>query len=297
MTSIVLELQREAMSTHVDNVALLRKAFFVARKLNVKEFEEWISLELKGYKKNASIPEYREVFGITQWLNPYRGGWYPVIIQNEEVAKIATIQKLGHQLSEIQSLVTGNHTSLSIVLPQAIQKILSTTTGEVTEYRLIIPTYQLEKIQDSVRTIIFDWALKLEEDGIMGNDLSFSEQEKKEAIKHNYSINNFYGNATEIQIQQNVSNSTQTISTPIDTAKISEFISKLKENLTEIGLSTSQQNSINLEVEKIEKEIESVQPTTSKLQKSIGSIKTTLEGAGGNLIASGFLYMIDKLPF
>lgn len=296
MESIVLELQKEAMKANTNTVTLLRKALFVARKLKVKQFEEWITFELNGYKLENSIPEYREVIGKVQWFNPYRG-WCPLIIQNEDIAKIVTSQKIGQQISEIQALIQGDHNNLVILLPQGVQNLLFKSTGTTTEYQLSFSKSQLEKIKDTVKNIIFDWALKLEEDGIMGSGLSFNEKEKQEAIKHNYSINHFHGNASGIQIQQDISNSTQSINAPLDTTQISDFIVKLKESLTETGLSTAQQNVIETEIETIENEINSVQPVATNLQKSINSIKTTLEGAGGNLIASGLLYMIDKIPF
>lgn len=295
MGSIVLELQREAMSTTTNTTDLLRKALFVARKLKVKKFEEWISLELNGYKMEASIPDYREVIGKVQWLNPYRG-WCPLIIQNEEVAKIVSSRKIGQQISEIQSLMNGDHTSLVLLLPQGLQNILSTNTGHVTEYQLSISKSQLEKIQDTVKNIIFEWALKLEEDGIMGEDLSFSEKEKNEATKHNYNFNHFYGDASKIQIQQDVANSNQTISTDaVDIEKISKFIIKLNDNLIQVGLSKTQQDLVESEIKTIIKEIETAEPASSNLKKSLDRIKNVLEGASGSLVASGLLYMIEKL--
>lgn len=295
MDSIVLELQREAMSNTINTTDLLRKALFVARKLKVKKFEDWISLELNGYKMESSIPDYREVIGKVQWFNPYRG-WCPLIIQNEEVAKVVSSRKIGQQISEIQSLMNGDHTSLVLLLPQGLQNVLSTNTGHVTEYQLSISKSQLEKIQDTVKNIIFEWALRLEEDGILGEDLSFSEKEKNEATKHNYNFNNFYGDASNIQIQQDVAKSNQTIATDtVDIEKISEFITKLNDNLIQVGLSKNQKDLVESEIKTIIKEIETAKPTSSNLKKSLDCIKTVLEGTGGSLVASGLIYMIEKL--
>lgn len=47
--AIVIELQQEALSKDTDLLSLLRKAYLVARKLKLKEFEEWINHELNGY--------------------------------------------------------------------------------------------------------------------------------------------------------------------------------------------------------------------------------------------------------
>lgn len=58
MSAIVLELQQDALNPSVSALNLLRKALVVATKLNIEEFQQWIELELNGYK-GAPIPEYR----------------------------------------------------------------------------------------------------------------------------------------------------------------------------------------------------------------------------------------------
>ena len=45
MYGIVLELQKEAMDSNADIESLLRKAYVIARKLKLLEFEEWIQCE------------------------------------------------------------------------------------------------------------------------------------------------------------------------------------------------------------------------------------------------------------
>ena len=63
MEKIVIQLQEEALSNETDILSLMRKAYFIARKLNLKEFEEWISNEQNGYPTNSRVPDYRNVFG------------------------------------------------------------------------------------------------------------------------------------------------------------------------------------------------------------------------------------------
>jgi hypothetical protein len=41
---------------------------------------------------------------------------------------------------------------------------------------------QLAGIVDTVRTIIVEWSLKLEAEGILGAGMTFSESEKKKAV-------------------------------------------------------------------------------------------------------------------
>ena len=55
MSGIVLELQREALDETVSTESLLRKAYLVAKKLKLEEFEDWLSQEQNGYV--GQIPE------------------------------------------------------------------------------------------------------------------------------------------------------------------------------------------------------------------------------------------------
>ena len=61
MDPIVINIQKQILSKSTTDV--LRQAYIIARKLKTKDFEIWISNELNGYKEDASIPEYRNIFG------------------------------------------------------------------------------------------------------------------------------------------------------------------------------------------------------------------------------------------
>ena len=69
MGGIVIELQREALDEKISIESLIRKAYLVAKKLKLKEFEEWLNQEQNGYKKE--IPEYRNITGEIKAWNPY----------------------------------------------------------------------------------------------------------------------------------------------------------------------------------------------------------------------------------
>ncbi|MBI0576761.1 hypothetical protein IEC97_05275 [Neobacillus cucumis] len=297
MNSIVIELQREAMDSSSNVSDLLRKSLVVARKLKIKEFEEWTKQELNGYKGNRDeIPQYREFIGKVQWFNPYRG-WCPVIIQDVEIANIITKSKSGQPISELESLINSDHENLVILLPQGQQNLLSDYFNETTEFQLAIAKPQVKRVPDTVRNIILEWSLKLEEDGIMGEGLSFSDKEKQEASKQNYTVNNFYGNANGVQIQQNSPNSTQTMTNGMDISQVSDFIKQLTENLHQAGLPEEQQAVVKSEVETISAELVSAQPQPTVIQKSLQSIRTMIEGAGVNVITAGLTSMIDKIHF
>ena len=73
MSSLVQDLQREALNSSVPVSDLLRKASIVARKLHIRDFEGWIMLELKGYSEQDEVPGYRIISGQMRVWNPYRG--------------------------------------------------------------------------------------------------------------------------------------------------------------------------------------------------------------------------------
>jgi AbiTii-like protein len=50
----------------------------------------------------------------------------------------------------------------------------------------IAPPTALVGILETVRMVILNWTLKLEEDGILGEGLSFSSSEKQTASEHTY---------------------------------------------------------------------------------------------------------------
>lgn len=81
MSKIVLELQEEALKSNSDVISLLRKAYLVAKKLKLKDFESWIDNELNGYKDD-NVPIYRGLKGNLKGWNPFHG-WLPVIMPPE----------------------------------------------------------------------------------------------------------------------------------------------------------------------------------------------------------------------
>jgi hypothetical protein len=293
MGSIVEELQREAMSSTSNISDMLRKSLVVAKKLKIKDFENWVNQELNGYKvTNNALPEYREIIGNLQWFNPVRG-WCPAIIPDEEILDMVRKIKTSQPITELEDLVNSDHEYLAVQLPQGQQNLLAQLFNEPTQFQLSFGKSQAQRMIDTVRNIVLEWALKLEEDGIMGEGLSFSKEEKQEASKHDYTV--VIGNASGVQIQQQTQHSTQTMINEMDLGKVSTFISTLKENLNQIGLQEEAQKVVEYEVTTISKELESDKPKSSKIKQSLQSIRTSLEGAAGNLTASGLLYLLGQL--
>ena len=72
------------------------------------------------------------------------------------------------------------HPQVQIILRQMFQ--LDTV------YRLEIHISQVTKISESVKNIILSWSLRLEKDGILGEGMTFSTQEKTIASQKDYTV-------------------------------------------------------------------------------------------------------------
>jgi hypothetical protein len=84
VSSVIVELQRDALDKNVSVSELLRKALVVARKLKLSELQKWIENELNGYKDET--PDYRVAFGQIRGWNPYNG-WVPLIFEDHKEAE------------------------------------------------------------------------------------------------------------------------------------------------------------------------------------------------------------------
>ena len=151
------------------------------------------------------------------------------------------------------------------------------------------------RIVDAVRTIILNWSLKLEEDGILGDGLSFTSSEREAASKISYNINNFYGAVNGLQIQQDVSDSVQ-VSTfnQIDLEGLKGFLTAIQTKLNELQLTPESKQEIGADVETLRAQAESPKPKQSIIRESLSSIKRVLEGAGGG-VAAQLILQIAKL--
>lgn len=293
MSSLVLELQRESYDSKVSITALLRKAYVVAKKLKVKEFQQWLDLELNGYNgKNVVVPDYRKVTGVIKAWNPYHG-WIPVLINDSSMYKLLSSRTINQAIAELESVLHEESVNLAIMFPPEVEIELSKMGEFQTQYQLFINNSQIEKIIEAVRNIVLNWALKLEEDGIIGEGMSFSEKEKAVASEGNYTINHFHGNMNNTQLQQNTNNSTQSmVNETIDISKVLELVKLLEENINEIELSQVKKSEIDAELKTINSQILSQKPKHRIIKESFSTIRNILEGATGSILASGLLYKL-----
>ncbi|MHB9134668.1 MAG: AbiTii domain-containing protein [Armatimonadota bacterium] len=205
MSKLILELQQDAMENNSTVSELLRKALVVAKKLRIADFEIWVSHELNGYPTNTEIPEYREVVGSIKAWNPYHG-WVPIIIEDSNVAELCSRRMIRQAVGSLEALLSGHESgSLQVPFSHDIEADLMRSMNIPLQPSLHVGSSQVNGILHSVRNTVLNWALDLESKGILGEDMSFTQEEKQAAREmQTVNIKNFQG------VLGNVQNSTVT---------------------------------------------------------------------------------------
>ncbi|MBD1934161.1 MULTISPECIES: hypothetical protein [Cyanophyceae] len=204
MESLIVELQRDATEPSVSVLNLLRKALVVARKLRIQEFKKWIELELNGYYDWEKVPQYRFISGSLKAWNPCRG-WIPVVAtgaKDLELLEIISNAAIGQPISELQGLVTSTESRrrLHIAISGEMQSYLMRSANAKFEVVIHTDSSQVYGILEAVKDIVLNWSLQLEEDGIIGEGMTFSKKEKEVATSITYNIESFINqNSQHIQ--------------------------------------------------------------------------------------------------
>lgn len=200
---IIIQIQEMASDESVNVETLLRKAYVVAHKLHLNDFEEWIQWEQNGYPNSEKIPNYRVVKGRIKSFNPYYG--WQLIVFPANIDETINSMNLAFPISSISDAYLNNRGSIRFTVGEEIITFLNDhTSGPPTNYCLEMSPTELKRVISTVCNKILEWTLILEDKGIIGRGLSFSDKEKEIAQQStiiNYT-NNFFSTVTSSQIQQ-----------------------------------------------------------------------------------------------
>ena len=193
MSSIVLELQGDVMSPDCNILNLLRKAHLIATKLNLEEFDKWVLCELNGYTNKDSVPEYRYISGSLKEHIAYIG-WQD--IDDKQIEELYDKIAIRDSLSR---LIQINEKSFLVKFDTSINsKIDSLRKTTETKYSLCCKVSQIGLIIESVKNTILDWTLRLEKEGILGEEMQFNSEEKESAKQIPQTVNNYFGHTSII---------------------------------------------------------------------------------------------------
>lgn len=287
MAGIVIELQQEVLKQDCDIVNVLRRAHVIATKLQLTEFDSWITHELNGYPNQEVCPEYRKIKGVLKAFNPYQG-WIPAMISDIEMETDVCERKMANSISEIVSLCQEENDLLSEFTgaqTEILNKIFRTTFPM--KYALFIPRTSVMDIIEKVKNTILEWTLKLEEKGIIGDNMTFTEKEKNTATSIPQTINNYYGDTKIVNSSGDnttvVAGDNNNVSFSYEKAsKIIEEIEKSinNENLNQDDLETAKDILVDIRNKIDQKKKPSI------IKVTLSGLKDFLIGAGANVAAA-----------
>jgi hypothetical protein len=232
-STLVHELQSLASSNSTDLTELLRKTLMVASKLSLDDLKQWATHELQGYPDVNSLPEYRFVHAELKARNPFHG-LVPVLIDNfdymqklcnvpimQSVSGLADLLKNPRQKGNALT-IPFSHVDLEFLLRMQDSRAPLEPVRTVGEN-------QVAAILDTVRTKILNWSLELEREGILGQGMTFSKEEKTKASS-SITIENFQG------VFGNIENST--VTQKLEMTVTSGDFDSLSRCLSSLGLTT-----------------------------------------------------------
>lgn len=292
MSGLVSELQRACLDSSVRTAELLEKAYVVARKLGIKEFEDWLSKEINGYKNDDEIPEYRFVSGQVKVWNPFHG-WIPVIAEDPKFQEAINRRPTSQPIGQLENAVIRSHSGNNLTMtftPEQEQLILG-TDSLFANPRLHLSPGVVQGIVDKVRHIVLTWCLDLEAKGIVGDGMTFSETEKKAAESVQNIQVHYHGAVSQSQVATH--RSSQFVNGSVNPSEMRTFVKELRENIEKLKLSADHQAQVLADLSSIESQLSAPKPSAGIIGEAIKSIRNIAEGMIGSLIANGAL---SKIP-
>ncbi|MFS8931745.1 hypothetical protein [Cupriavidus taiwanensis] len=295
MSGLVLELQRDAADPSLSVANLLRKALVVSRKLQVKDIDEWIQKELSGYGEEGEAPEYRTIKGQPMVWNPVQGRHMPLEFRSTEMAKVVSERICGQSISELEELLSdrGNATTYLMPYSEKTRRMLMDSMQRFPlEPTLVVQRTSILRIVESVRNAILDWALTLESEKVVGEGMTFTQEEQARArgadIVHQTIQNQVVIHSmVNSQLQQGSTHSQQTFTnSATPTEALIALVESIRDLLQLADWPAQTAASLEADLSTIEAQAKAPEPKPVILQESLRSVRSILENAAGSVLGT-----------
>ena len=144
---------------------LLINSMSLAKILNFKDIENWLYLELNGYRNNHELPDYRKIPADLKVFNPYMG-WEPLNIYDQNLANNLKFYSIDLSLPKIMNLLKNNSESIEFLFCQEIENTLCNFINyDFADFKVacIFDSSDFKKIINFVINNIIDFTNELKE--------------------------------------------------------------------------------------------------------------------------------------
>ena len=196
------------------------------------------------------------------------------------------------ELMQLAQSTTGIYSHFPANIEHTLMQMMREANGVTMRPALRFSTVQVQGVIEKVRSRVLEWALDLEAKGVLGEGMTFTQQEKQTVQQH-YHFGDVSG--SQIQIGSNSSNQTQT-QTGGDTAALSALIELLRDAIQQRRIEAVVRDELQAELATLQAQAASPKPKWAIIKATAGSIKSVLEnGTGGVLAAQALPYLTALL--
>jgi hypothetical protein len=294
MSSLILQIQSEAMDGSTSVASLLRKVRAAAVKLDLADELQWINWELDGYTNVDAddLPPYRRLMGELKVKNPFHG-LQPIHFSDPKIAEIVCAAPCRQSVAELESLLAAGPGSLQVQLSQEHINLLLDMMPVQLEPILKLERTAVIRVIDAVRNLVLNWSLEMEKAGVLGDGMMFNMQEKQKAhpAGQQFIIHNV-GVLGDISGQATVTNN-QNSSVSLDLGEVRDVVAQLNNLMTFLPVTIKE--SLIPVLDELGSRLQERTPATGRIRHLLQSAKTICEGATGNIIASGAIAILAPL--
>ena len=294
---LILQVQQAAVDSNASLGDALLKAKVVCAKLDLVEFGEWVELETSGYPdvEFTDMPEYRKIRGTPQAHNPYHG-WQDIAFADQETFDMLSICPISTAVTTLETQVAGANPDGCFEFQYSIyqQNFIREATGHRWSVRLKIDVGSTKGILDRVRLILTDWTIRLEKEGVLGDSMQFTGDDKETSARATETvINNFHmRNVGAFVHSANHSTVTGEAHESLDMSQVSNLISQI-EAQTQF-LPADIQAEIAPHIEEVKQELSGTKDQ-KRIRQSLKVVGDICMKIGTSVAASGITHAIAAI--
>jgi hypothetical protein len=283
---------------------ILLKTKVFLHQIGKKELAEWAQHELNGYPDASALPDYRQLpaqvkANVVSIAWRYTAHPLPTSHLSEEIKERFISGSITQPISVIEEWSDGEGGSIQRPIPMELNGLLGKklqTGVHIEQAWAETPLADAKNILTQVRSRLLDFLLELR-DSVGDADKPDEVKERADALDTSGMFNNaiFRGNTTILVGNQSSISATQANTSSDMAAEVRDLISQIRAALPTASLPEPIRERALKGVVELEAAIDGDQPDPSRLRQGLTFMQKTLEGAAGNLLASGALALIAKI--
>src|SRR5207248_1197071 len=300
--SLILQIQEAALDSHSSVTDALRKAKVACAKLDLREFGDWIDLELEGSmdKPVESLPQYRKLHGIPKAFSPYQG-WQPIIFRSNRQLENLSFAPIGMAIFAIESSLrdaTAEGEFHFPYPPETLQELMKSLNWGPSNIQVALSPPQVASIIESVRNILLNWTIDMERQGVLGHNFVFNQEEQMKSVLataqtinniHIGQVGSFVQSAENAIIQGEIAS---TINLRNGVRSLAEQVEQL---LPASKLPPQLQRETRAALNELKDAADLPEPDSGRLRRGLQTLKRVLAPAGEHLLKIAVDAAVTKL--